>query len=79
MVVLYSIIVSVFIYVETNVTTSKIWWDLTAKVCPNLKETDMLHYHNINGCAYLLYIPTYFAIKALNFNVFKYYQPYRPS
>ena len=74
-----SIAIGVFVYVENTVEDHKKWWTLTEKVCPKLKQTDMLHYHNINGLAYCTYVPAFYLMKALNYNYLKWYKAYTPS
>jgi hypothetical protein len=44
-----------------------------------MRDTDMLHYHNFNGMAVLLYIVTFYFIKAINYEYFDYEIPSEPS
>lgn len=78
-ILLFSLFLCFFYYVEFFVTIPKNWFALVEKICPRMKNTDMLHYHNFNGMAVLLYVVSFYFIKALNNSYSDYQIQSRPS
>jgi hypothetical protein len=68
-----------FLYVEHNVVIPSHWLQLITKICPRVKDTDIFHYHNLNGCAYCLFVPVFYLWKAINHDYFNWLHSYAPS
>ena len=77
--VMYLAMIGIFLHVEYNVKIPSHWIPLIGSICPRLKESDILHYATLSQTSYLIYIPTYYLMKALNHEYFKLTNIYQPS